>query len=257
LGCGSSGGVPRIGGLWGGCDPSNPKNRRRRCSLLVEKIGPNGKTVVLIDTGPDMRDQLVDAGVTHLDAVIYTHAHADHVHGIDDLRQVVMLMKERIEVWADEPTTADLMARFRYVFEQPEGSDYLPILSHNPIAGPFTISGAGGDIVFDPIEVNHGRINALGFRVDNCAYIPDVVDMSDAAKAKLKGLDMFIIDALRYEPHPSHTHVEKTLGWIEELTPKQSVLTNMHIDLDYETLKAETPDMVTPAYDGMTLELER
>jgi len=254
LGCGSSGGVPRIGGHWGECDPKNPKNRRRRCSLLVEQDGPDGTTSVLIDTSPDMREQLIDAGVTRLDGVVYTHPHADHVHGIDDLRMVAINMRDRVQVWADTPTSDALMTRFGYVFRTPPGSGYPPILEMNAIDGDVVINGPGGAISLSPFEVQHGTIRALGFRMDDVAYLPDVSDL-DSGKLALHGLDLLIIDALRRTPHPSHSHLDNTLAWIAELEPKRAVLTNMHIDLDYEAVAAETPDHVTPAYDGMVLEV--
>lgn len=253
LGCGSSGGVPRIGGVWGNCDPNEPKNTRMRCAALVEKTGPNGTTTVLIDTGPDMRQQLINAQIKRLDGVIYTHPHADHVHGLDDLRQVVFLMRERIKVWADSETENDLISRFAYAFVQPAGSNYPPILDLHAIRGPVTIDGPGGALTLTSIPVAHGQINALGFRIGDLAYVPDVSEISDDSMALLDGLETFVIDALRYTPHPSHAHLEQTLEWIETLSPERAVLTNMHIDLDYATLAAETPDRVTPAHDGMTL----
>ncbi len=255
LGCGSSGGVPRIGGLWGACDPENPKNRRMRCSALVERDGPDGTTTVLIDTGPDMRQQLIDAGVTRLDGVIYTHPHADHVHGLDDLRQIVFNMRERVKVWADSETENDLISRFGYAFIQPEGSNYPPILELMAIRGPVTIDGPGGPITFEPLQVNHGQIEAKGFRIGDLAYIPDVLRIPDETLGKLAGLDTFVIDALRYTPHPSHAHLELALDWIAALSPKRAVLTNMHIDIDYDTVLEETPDHVTPAHDGMVIEI--
>ncbi len=254
LGCGSSGGVPRLGGHWGDCDPKNPKNRRRRCSLLVEQDGPDGTTTVLIDSSPDLREQLLSTGVGRLDGVIYTHPHADHVHGIDDLRMVVFNMRERVKVWADSETSDALLKRFGYVFETPPGSGYPPILELNTIDGDTTITGPGGPITFTPFEVQHGTIRSLGFRIDDVAYLPDVSDLDTGRKA-MHGLDVLIIDALRRTPHPSHSHLDNTLDWIADLEPKQAVLTNMHIDLDYETVKAETPDHVTPAYDGMVIEI--
>ncbi|MBT8458599.1 MAG: MBL fold metallo-hydrolase [Boseongicola sp.] len=256
LGCGSSGGVPRLGGLWGDCDPANPKNRRTRCSLLVERTTDQGTTRVLIDTSPDMRQQLLNAGVGHLDAVLYTHGHADHVHGIDDLRMIVFNQKTRVPVWADGPTQERLYGSFGYAFIQPTGSSYPPILDMFTIDGDVTITGSGGGITFSPFEVEHGSIDALGFRVNNVAYLPDVAVIPDESWSYLSNLDLWIVDALRRSPHPTHAHLERTLEWIDRVKPKQAVLTNMHIDLDYETLKAETADHITPAYDGMKIELD-
>ncbi len=253
LGCGSSGGVPRLGGHWGDCDPLNPRNARRRCSLLVEKEGDDGTTSVLIDTSPDLRTQLLDAGIGRLDAVLYTHGHADHVHGLDDLRMIVFNMRNRLPVYADGPTTNDLLNRFGYAFVQPPGSAYPPILDIHYIDGEVTIEGAGGPITFTPFEVNHGNINALGFRVGDVAYLPDVSDIPEDVWPVLKGLDTWIVDALRRTPHPSHSHLSNTLEWITRAAPRRAVLTNMHIDLDYETVAAETPDHIAPAYDGLTL----
>lgn len=253
LGCGSSGGVPRLGGNWGRCDPSEPRNIRRRCSMLVEQEGPDGVTSVLIDTSPDMRQQLLDAGVGRLDAAIWTHSHADHVHGLDDLRMIVYNMRRRLPVWADKATQGDLFARFGYAFVQPEGSNYPPILDMNTIDGPVTINGAGGAITFTPFRVNHGAIDALGFRIGDLAYLPDVAKMNDAAWAAVEGLDCWILDALRHDPHPTHSHFAQSLEWIERAAPRRAVLTNMHIDMDYATVAAETPDHIVPAYDGMTI----
>ena len=256
LGCGSSGGVPRLGGQWGACDPNNPKNRRRRCSVLVTRSGPDGTTRVLIDTTPDMRQQLLDAEIGELDAVVYTHSHADHVHGIDDLRMIVFNTKVRLQVWADGPTGNALLDRFGYAFVQPKGSAYPPILDLNTIDGDVTIEGAGGPITLTPFEVEHGTIDSLGFRVGGLAYLPDVSDIPDDVWPVLQGLDVWIVDALRRDPHPSHAHLAKTLSWIEKVMPKQAILTNLHNDLDYETLAAETPDHIHPAYDGLQIVLD-
>ena len=253
LGCGSSGGVPRLGGHWGDCDPENPKNRRQRCSILVERETDAGVTRVLVDSGPDMRAQLVDAGVGMLDAVVYTHSHADHVHGLDDLRQIVFNTRKRLQVWADGDTRNALLSRFGYAFVQPANSPYPPILEMNTIDGPISISGAGGAIKFEPIKVNHGSIDALGFKIHNVVYMPDVAEIYDDCWSQLEGLECWILDALRRTPHPTHAHLEKALEWIDRAAPKTAVLTNMHIDLDYETVEQETADHIEPAYDGMVL----
>ncbi|KAJ55914.1 PhnP [Actibacterium mucosum KCTC 23349] len=255
LGCGSSGGVPRLGGHWGECDPNEPRNRRSRCSMLVERIGAEGTTRVLIDTSPDMRQQLLAAGVGTLDAVVYTHSHADHVHGLDDLRQVVFNMRKRLDVWADGATQNDLFSRFGYAFVQPEGSPYPPILDMHTIDGPFEIDGAGGGLSFQPLRVGHGAIDALGFRIGDLAYIPDVVEMYDETWPQLEGLEYLVLDALRRSPHPTHINLATALEWIARLQPAHAVLTNMHIDLDYTTVATETPDQVTPAHDGLVIEL--
>jgi len=253
LGCGSSGGVPRLGGHWGECDPTNPRNTRRRCSLLIERESESGITRVLIDSSPDLRAQLLDAGVGALDAVVYTHSHADHVHGIDDLRMIVFNMRQRLPVWADGDTQNALYARFGYAFVQPKDSPYPPILDMNTIDGPFEIEGAGGTIRLEPFQVNHGSIDALGFRVGDLAYLPDVAAIPEDVWPVLSGLDCWILDALRRTPHPTHAHLALSLEWIARAAPRRAVLTNMHIDLDYQTVEGETPAHVTPAYDGMIL----
>ena len=256
LGCGSSGGVPRVGGHWGNCDPANPKNARRRCSMLVERIAGTGTTRVLIDCSPDMRAQLLEAGVGSLDAVVMTHEHADHCHGMDDLRMVVMNKGHRIDVWMADSAARDIRTRFAYAFEKPVGSDYPPILEHRRIYGPIEVDGAGGPLTLHPFEVEHGRITSLGFRVGGLAYLPDVSDIPEASWPRLEGLDIWVVDALRRQPHPSHSHLAQTLDWIERARPKRAVLTNLHTDLDYETLQSETPAHVEPAHDMMVLELD-
>jgi phosphoribosyl 1,2-cyclic phosphate phosphodiesterase len=255
LGCGSSAGVPRIGGDWGDCDPANPKNRRSRCSLLLERTGPRGTTRALVDTTPDLRNQLLAAGTGLLDGVAFTHPHADHIHGIDDLRTVVQNRGARLPVWADADTSDLLLSRFAYVFVQPQGSLYPPILDLQPLDGAFTVDGAGGPIELTPFRVQHGRIEALGFRVGRFAYLPDVSAIPDATWPALDGLDTLVVDALRRKPHPTHTHLAQSLAWIERLRPRLGVLTNMHNDLDYATLAAELPEGVVPAYDGLVLDV--
>jgi len=255
LGCGSSAGVPRIGGDWGDCDPAEPKNRRSRCSLLLERTGPGGVTRALVDTTPDLRAQLRAAGAGVLDGVAWTHPHADHLHGIDDLRTVVQNRRARLPVWADADTTEVLISRFAYVFVQPPGSLYPPILDLRALDGPFEVQGAGGTVPFRPFRVRHGRIEALGFRIHDFAYLPDVSDIPAEAWPALDGLDTWVLDALRREPHPTHTHLARSLEWIARAAPRRAVLTNMHIDLDFATLAAELPPHVEPAFDGLRLEI--
>ncbi len=221
--------------------------------MLVTRATTEGATRVLIDTSPDMREQLLDANVAALDAVVYTHSHADHMHGIDDLRQVVFNQGQRLPVWADGPTQEALLSRFGYAFVQPEGSPYPPILDLHTIDGPVTIPGAGGPVTLVPFRADHGSMDALGFRIGPLAYLPDAVDIPKESWPMLEGLDCWIVDALRRKPHPTHAHLDMTLGWIARAKPARAVITNMHIDLDYETLQAELPRHITPAFDGMTV----
>ncbi|MFD1332393.1 MBL fold metallo-hydrolase [Methylopila musalis] len=256
LGCGSSGGVPRVASGWGACDPANPKNRRRRCSILVEREGPAGVTRVLVDTGPDLREQLLGHGVDRLDGVLYTHEHADHTHGIDDLRPLAIDMRTRVDVWADARTSAFLHARFGYVFHTPPGSDYPPILTEHrlTVGEPATIEGQGGPVTAIPFDLRHGRETmALGFRFGGIAYTPDVSDIPLASQPLLEDLDVWIIDALRETPHSSHFTLAQALDWIARLRPKRAVLTNLHTDLDYDALQARLPKGVEAAYDGLRI----
>ena len=258
LGCGSSPGVPRIGGDWGVCDPENPKNRRRRCSLLAQRIaGPGRFTNVLVDTSPDLREQALSAGIGSLDGVLYTHPHADHIHGIDDLRGFVMNMQRRVNLYADRPTSERLRAGFGYCFETPPGSEYPPIARmHSIEAGtPVTIEGQGGALTALPVSQIHGRITSLAFRFGGLAYSPDASGFDAEAERLLANLDVWIVDALRPKPHPSHLSLSEALEWIARIKPKRAVLTHMHVDLDYETLRRELPENVEPAYDGMVIEL--
>lgn len=256
LGCGSSGGVPRLGGHWGACDPNNPRNARRRCSLLVERIEGSARTQVLIDTSPDLRAQLLDAEIGRLDGVVYTHSHADHVHGIDDLRMLVINMKKRLPVWADGPTQDALLSRFGYAFVQPEGSAYPPILNLHTITGDVVIDGAAGPVTLRPFEVDHGSIPALGFRIADLAYLPDVSAIPDAALPLLKNLKVWVLDSLRRTPHPTHFSMDQALEWMARMAPERGILTNLHNDIDYAAACAETPDHITAAYDGMQITLD-
>jgi len=260
LGCGSSGGVPRIGGnnggKWGACDPNNPKNRRRRCSILAEQGEGEEKTTVLVDTSPDMREQLLDANVERLDAVLFTHEHADQTHGIDDLRMIAINMWKLVPVYADARTLGLLKHRFDYCFTTPEGSGYPPILEAHKIDVDnvnISIDGPGGRIEITPFWQNHGHIKSLGFRFGNVAYTSDAHAIPKESWEKLDGIDTWIVDALRHTHHPSHANVETALKWLERSTAKRGILTNLHIDLDYEALKRELPAHVEPAYDGMDI----
>ena len=255
LGCGSSTGVPRVGLGWGDADPNNPKNRRRRCSLLVERRNATGRTCVLVDTSPDLREQLLDANVEWLDAVLYTHEHADHTHGIDDLRPLTLKRRRRIDVYADEPTSRALNARFGYCFVTPAGSEYPPIVTEHRLAAgrPVTVTGDAGAIVALPFLQVHGDIGSLGFRFGNLAYSADVSAVVPESLPLLEGLDVWILDALRYRPHPSHFALADALRWIEEVKPKRAILTNMHSDLDYDKLRRELPPHVEPAHDGLVV----
>jgi phosphoribosyl 1,2-cyclic phosphate phosphodiesterase len=259
LGCGSSAGVPRPALGWGRCDPNNPKNRRRRCSLLVERKLGDGITRVVIDTSPDLREQLIDASVDHIDAVFLTHEHADQTHGIDDLRSVVLHQRRRIPVYLNQSTAKDIMHRFSYCFTSPPGSDYPPILNQHSIeAGEsHTIEGKGGPLTLSAFIMQHGNIPALGYRIGDAAYTPDVSDIPEQSWPSLQNLDLWIIDGLRYAPHPSHFSVDDALSWIGRFKPRRAVITNMHSDLDYEVLRQSLPKGVVPAHDGMRLELER
>ena len=263
LGCGSSGGVPRATGEWGACDPAEPKNRRSRCGLLLQKwSGAAGlaeqATTVLIDTSPDLREQLIEAGVDRLDGVIYTHEHADHTHGIDDLRALYMSRQRLIDVYVDEPTWRVLLMRFGYCFVTPPGSNYPPIAKEHRIrpGEPVAIKGEGGSIIALPFLQSHGDIQSLGFRFGGVAYSSDLVDLPPESVEALEGLDLWIVDALRDRPHPSHFSVDQALSWIERLKPKRAILTNLHSDLDFEALKARLPAHVEPAYDGLQVTVD-
>ncbi len=253
LGCGSSAGVPRPGLGWGACDPSNPKNRRRRCSLLVEQRGQAGVTRILVDTSPDLREQLLDAEVDWLDAVLFTHEHADHTHGIDDLRTLVIHRRRRIDVYLDEATSRAMHGRFGYCFMTPPGSAYPPIVTeHRLVAGhSLTVTGQGGAVHVLPILQSHGDIPSLGFRFGRVAYSCDLNDLPPESADALRGLDLWIVDALRERPHPSHFNVADSLDWIARIKPRRAVLTNMHADLDYGELCRRLPDHIEPAHDGM------
>jgi phosphoribosyl 1,2-cyclic phosphate phosphodiesterase len=252
LGCGPSWGVPRIGGIWGQCDPANPRNRRRRVSILVEDRGAS----VLVDTSPDLREQLLDADVQRLDAVLYTHAHADHAHGIDDLRSVNRLTGQALPIYGSPATLAEIRQRFGYVLAPLKaglgGVFYKPLLEPREIDGPFTVAGI--DVV--PFRQDHGFSTVtLGFRIGAFGYSTDAIELDDAAFEVLAGIDTWVVDCIRREPHVTHSHLAKTLGWIDRLRPRRAVLTHMDESLDYDTLCRTLPPGVEPGYDGQILEI--
>jgi len=253
LGCGSSGGVPRPALGWGACDPQNPKNRRRRTSLLIEQQNSAGITRVLVDTPPDLREQLLDAEVDWLDAVLYSHEHADHTHGIDDLRSLAIHRRRRVDVYLDAATAEVVKARFGYCFTTPPGSEYPPIVTEHRIEPPraIEVNGGGGAVQVVPFVQEHGDISSIGFRFGGLAYSCDLKRLPDASVALLAGLDVWILDALRYAPHPSHFSLDEALDWIGRIKPRRAILTNLHSDLDYAALRARLPAHVEPAYDGM------
>ncbi len=253
LGCGSSMGVPRVALGWGACDPNNPKNRRRRCSLLVEREGPNGATRVLVDCSPDLREQLLAANVDWIDGVLITHEHADHTHGIDDLRALFVRNRRQLDIYMDDVTREIITRRFSYVFEAQPGSDYPPTATPRSLTPgkPITIEGKGGPITALPIDQNHGDISSLGFRFGDVAYSADIKALPPDSLAIMSGLDVWIVDALRINPHPSHMNLAEALDWIARVKPERALLTNLHADLDYEALRTSLPSGVEPAHDGL------
>ena len=256
LGTGSSGGVPRVGGDWGACDPEEPKNRRLRCSALVQSFNDTGlSTNVLIDTSPDLREQMLRQNVKHLDAILYTHDHADQSHGIDDVRPYFIRQRKPIPTHMSAESKRTLMDRFSYCFEGKGG--YPSILAAQPNLEPLTkvtIAGAGNSVEVIPVDMEHGRIRCLGFRFGNLAYCNDVNVLPESTLEALQGVDTFVVDALRYTPHPSHANLDQALEWVDQIKPRLTVLTNMHVDMDYQTLLKELPEGVVPGYDGMRLE---
>ncbi len=252
LGCGSSGGIPRADGNWGACDPNEPKNRRSRCSLLVRQAGEGGETVAVVDTSPDFRTQMIAAEVRRIDAVLYTHDHADQAHGIDDVRAFALNQGALIPAWMDVATRDSLVQRFEYVFRQNGG--YPAILADKLIAphgDAWEVNGPGGAIPVRTFDLDHGEIRAVGYRIGGVAYTPDVLQVPEESFAALDGLDVWVVDALRWTTHPSHANVERALGWIERAKPRLAILTNMHIDIDYNDITGKLPANVVPAFDGM------
>jgi phosphoribosyl 1,2-cyclic phosphate phosphodiesterase len=259
LGCGSSGGVPRADGNWGACDPGDPRNRRTRCSLLVRRISQRMEgpaTTLVVDTSPEFRQQMAASGAGRLDAALFTHDHADQSHGIDDLRAFWQTTRRRIPCHFDDACRTSLTRRFDYVFDGGVGYPAIcEALQIPPHGTPWEIDGPSGAIPIATFDQAHGPIRSVGYRFGDVAYSPDVSDLTPEALPALRGLRLWIVDALRWTPHPTHFTVEKALTWIAELKPERAILTNLHVDLDYETLAAQLPDNVEPAYDGLRVAL--
>ncbi len=270
LGCGSSGGVPRVGGAdgrgdWGSCDPKELRNRRLRCSLLVERahatrgFARDAVTSAVIDTSPDFRAQMLAAEVAHVDAVAMTHDHADQSHGIDDLRAFAIRNRRRVPVYLDRETSGGLIDRFRYCFEQAAGSWYPAILEERPIppcGAAFVISGPAGEIPLVAFLQHHGQVNSLGFRIGDLAYSSDVVGLPEESFEVLKGVKIWIIDALQVATHGTHANLAQTLRWIERVAPARAILTNLHVTMDYRSLVRDLPQGVEPAYDGLVVSFD-
>ncbi len=259
LGCGSSGGVPRADGAWGVCDPANPRNRRSRCSMLVRRDGVKVEdevTTVVLDTSPDFRLQMASAGATRLDAVLYTHDHADQTHGIDDIRVFAGRMRRRAPCFMDAYTHELLTRRFGYIFE---GGLGYPAIAEPRLIPPhgevWSIGGPSGAIPVVTFEQVHGPIKSVGYRIGDAAYSSDVSDLDEAAFEALKGVRLWVVDALRWTPHPTHANVDKALEWIARVGPERAILTNLHVDLDYADLKSKLPNGIEPAYDGLSITL--
>jgi len=267
LGSGSSGGVPRFGGEdgrgdWGLCNPNQPKNRRSRCSLLIERahhehgFDHRHVTSVLVDTSPDMRAQLLAARCSHLDGVLFTHAHADQSNGIDDLRVFAISQRKQIPVWIEQDTAGELLERFAYCFHQPSNSSYPAILDHHEIpkmGEGFEVEGSAGAVTVQAFLQYHGRVNSLGFRFGNIAYSSDLVGLPEESMEILRGVKIWILDALQEKPHSSHAHLDLALEWIRKIKPAHAILTNLHVTMDYDSLKNKLPEGVEPAFDGMQI----
>jgi phosphoribosyl 1,2-cyclic phosphate phosphodiesterase len=260
LGCGSSAGVPRADGNWGACDPVNPRNRRSRCSLLVRRAsieGPDRQTSLVVDAAPELRLQAVAGNLRRLDALLLTHDHADQCHGVDDIRAFALIQRQRIDCWMDGVTRASLERRFGYIFHGEGGYPAIANAQTTPHHGArWTVDGPSGAIPVTTFDQDHGGIRSLGYRFGNVAYSSDVVALPEESFAALQGLDVWIVDALRYAPHPTHAHVDMALEWIDRVKPRRAILTNMHIDLDFDALSARLPSGVEAAYDGLGFQSE-
>jgi len=250
LGCGPSGGVPGIGNTWGKCDPENPKNRRLRPSILIE----NDALSLLVDTSPDVRQQLISAGTSRLDAVLYTHGHADHLHGIDDLRSVNRLQNAPLDIYLNQETLDHIEQRFGYVLEPlAKGADifYKPVLIPHLIETGKPFEVAGQKIV--PILQDHGYCETIGYRIGDFAYSTDVVNMTEESFDLLRGVKVWVIGTLVDHPHQTHADVDKAINWVKEIAPERAYLTHLSVGLDYSSLRERLPENMEPCFDGLQI----
>ncbi len=250
LGCGSAPGVPAISTGWGNCDPTNPHNRRRRASILVEQ----GATRLLVDASPDLREQLLDTGVRTLDAVIFTHPHADHIHGLDELREINRVTGKPLPIYAPQDTIGVLQDRFAYAFKgiPPGAPMFRPWLVPTPVMPG--VSFAIGEILIQPFLQDHGNCTTMGYRFGDIVYSTDILELPEGARPTVRGAKVWIVGAYGLTPHPTHAHVAKVLDWVEDLKPARAVITHMSNAIDYETLLASLPGLVAPAHDGLVIE---
>ena len=249
LGCGSSLGVPRIDGYWGKVNKNNKKNHRMRCSLFVKYNGMN----IIIDTSPDIKNQVLKNKIKKIDFVVYTHDHADQTHGINELRPFFWVNKEKIPIYADKETCSYLMHSFRYLFEK-QSKYYKPILKMNIIKNNFFLKKNNSFIKIKKIKVKHGDIDANGYLFNKIAYISDCSSIPSKSLEKLSDLKLLIIDCLKFKSHATHLNFKKCLSYIKILKPKKTILTNLHSDMDYLSLKKKLSKIskkIIPGYDGL------
>lgn len=253
LGCGGAAGVPVIGNQWGACDSGNPRNVRRRASILVQQ----GGSTLVVDTGPDLRLQFLDAGVTRLDGILYTHTHADHTHGIDEIRALNRLQRAAIDAWGTREILDHLIKKYDYIFDsqgifKDSVAFYKPCLTPREYVWgrPFKVAG----IPVLPFRQDHGFMPTTGFRFGDVAYSTDVVHLGDDAFAALAGVKIWIVGCLQEAEHPTHAHLERVLGWIARVRPERAVLTHLSHRLDYDDLASKCPPGVEPAHDGLVIE---
>ncbi|WP_029604562.1 MBL fold metallo-hydrolase [Kozakia baliensis] len=257
LGCGGSGGVPMVGGLhgegiWGDCDPNETRNVRTRSSIVIE--GEDGRRL-LVDSGPDLRTQLLRERLAHIHAVLYTHEHSDHIAGLDELRAINRVIDAPLPLYATQTVMNELEARFAYAFRPWTGpSFYRPVLETHPVETYDAISPAGLDIRI--FEQRHGRIPSLGLRCGKFGYSTDVEFLSDASLAILDGVECWMVDCFQYGPHVAHAWLDQVLEWRERLRPARVILTHMGPEMDYTTLRETLPEGVEPAFDGMTIVID-